>query len=418
MSAVQRIPRAARIRVVLYSHDTMGLGHMRRNLLIAQALSGTPLRAVVLLITGSRRATAFSLPTATDCLTLPSLHKEPDSTYRPRRLPVELPELIELRAGAIKSAISSFEPDLLIVDNVPRGAVRELDPALEEIRERGRTRCVLGLRDVLDHPARVRRDWTRAANEDAIRNFYDAVWVYGDRAVYDLAREYGFAPDIAARVRYTGYLDQRARLQLAPKSTENGPGGRRLPRSRFALCLVGGGQDGANLAEAFANVDLPHGLRGVIVTGPFMDEILQARIRSLAAHRRRMSVVEFVREPMQLAARAERLVSMGGYNATCEAVSLGKRTLIVPRVKPRREQLIRATNFQALGLVDVLHPDELNSRSLSSWLASDDVPLPRAADRIDLNGLSRISELAEKVLGPPFAFAPGSDLSEGARSRA
>lgn len=414
MTDVQGLPRAARIRVVLYSHDTMGLGHMRRNLLIAQALSRPPLRAVVLLITGSRRATAFSLPASTDCLTLPSLYKEPDSTYRPRRLAVELRELIELRASVIRSAISSFEPDLLIVDNVPRGAVRELDSALEEIRERGRTRCVLGLRDVLDEPARVRRDWTRAANEDAIRNFYDAVWVYGDRAVYDLAREYDFAPDITARVRYTGYLDQRARLQLAGKNGENAP----VPPGRLALCLLGGGQDGANLAEAFAHADLPPGFRGVIVTGPFMDETLQARLQSLAADRPHLTVVEFVREPMQLAARAERLVSMGGYNTTCEAVSLGKRTLIVPRVKPRTEQLIRATNFQALGLVDVLHPDELTSRSLSSWLASDDAPLPRAADRIDLNGLSRIPDLVEEVLRPAVASVPRREPWAGARSHA
>jgi predicted glycosyltransferase len=411
MSCPPSLTHAARIRVVLYSHDTMGLGHMRRNLLIAQALSRPPLRAVVLLIAGSRRATAFSLPRSTDCLTLPSLQKEPDSTYRPRRLAVELQELIQLRAGAIRSAVTSFEPDLLIVDNVPRGAVRELDPTLEEIRERGRTRCVLGLRDVLDAPARVQRDWTKAANEDAIRSFYDAIWVYGDRAVYDLAREYGFAPDIAARVRYTGYLDPRARLKLVRNNGgDNASRLLRLPHDRFALCLVGGGQDGANLAEAFAHADLPPGLDGVIVTGPFMEEALQARLQGLAAGRPRLSVVEFVREPMQLAARAERLVAMGGYNTTCEAVSLGKRTLIVPRVVPRTEQLIRATNFQARGLVEVLRPDSLSSRALSSWLASDDIRLPAAADRIDFNGFSRIPELVEEMLSPVVPSIPHREL--------
>lgn len=396
-------PSPSRTRVVLYSHDTMGLGHMRRNLLIAHALSGSPLRAVVLLIAGSRRATAFSLPASTDCLTLPSLHKEPDSSYRPRRLSVELRELIQLRAAAIRSAVSSFEPDLLIVDNVPRGAVRELDPTLQDIREGGRTRCVLGLRDVLDAPARVRRDWTRAANEDAIRTFYDAVWVYGDRAVYDLAREYDLAPDVAARMRYTGYLDQRARLMLSQNDGENASQISRLPRAPFALCLVGGGQDGARVADAFAQADLPAGLSGVIVTGPFMETTLQARLQTLAAERPHLSVVEFVREPMQLAARAARLVAMGGYNTTCEAVSLGKRTLIVPRVHPRSEQLIRATELQARGLVEVLHPDSLSPGALSSWLASEDRQLPTAADRIDMNGLSRIPQLAEDVLRTPLS---------------
>src|SRR2546422_7780406 len=50
-------------RVALYSHDTMGLGHMRRNLLLAQALRHSRLQAVVLMIAGAREA---SLLTSTD----------------------------------------------------------------------------------------------------------------------------------------------------------------------------------------------------------------------------------------------------------------------------------------------------------------------------------------------------------------
>src|SRR5437867_44024 len=236
-----------RPRIVLYSPDTMGLGHMRRNLLIAQVLARPPLEAIVLLVAGARRATAFPLPDGADILTLPALRKESDGSYRSRRLHVSLHELIALRSNAILASISAFNPDVFIADNVPRGAVRELDAALRELRSRGRAHCVLGLRDVLDEPAAVARDWNRAQNEEAVREFYDSIWVYGDPSVYDVAREYGFSREVAAKIRYTGYLDQRSRLELADDKGAPPIGRLNLPPGRPALFFLGGGPGGALL---------------------------------------------------------------------------------------------------------------------------------------------------------------------------
>ena len=202
-------------RVALYSHDTMGLGHMRRNLLLAQTLRHSRLQAVVLMIAGAREASLVTTTAGVDCVALPSLWKDASAQYHPRHLAVSLEELLALRAKTAGAALEAFAPDVLIVDNVPRGALRELDPVLEALRARGQTRLVLGLRDVLDDPTTLRSEWARAQNEDAVRDYYDAVWVYGDPAVYDPVREYAFAPDVAAKVRYTGYLDQRARLQFS-----------------------------------------------------------------------------------------------------------------------------------------------------------------------------------------------------------
>ena len=208
-------------RVALYSHDTMGLGHMRRNLLLAQALRHSRLQAVVLMIAGAREASLLTSTAGVDCVALPSLWKDGGGQYHPRHLAVSLEELLALRARTAGAALEAFAPDVLIVDTVPRGALRELDPVLESLRARGRTRLVLGLRDVLDEPARLQREWAHARNQEAVRTYYDAVWVYGDPAVYDPVREYAFAPDVATKVRYTGYLDQRARLEFGRRSVKD-----------------------------------------------------------------------------------------------------------------------------------------------------------------------------------------------------
>src|SRR5262249_17415227 len=127
----------------------------------------------------------------------------------------------------------------------------------------------------------------------------------------------------------------------------------------------GGGQDGDRLAEAFAESELPPDAYGIIVTGPFMSGQTRQRLLERAAANPRLRVLSFITEPTKLVDRAERVIAMGGYNTVCEVLSFQKRALIVPRVKPRREQIIRAERLMSLGLIDMLEVEHLNPRALS-----------------------------------------------------
>jgi len=387
-----------RLRIALYSHDTMGLGHMRRNLLLAQEFAAPPLEATILLITGEYLAGAFQLPPRVDCLTLPAMHKEFDGRYRPANLDVSLQELASLRANVILAAVKGFDPDLLIVDKVPRGARRELEPTLDYLHMHTSTRCVLGLRDILDDPGVTRREWRKAANEEAIRDYYQAVWVYGDPSVYDPVREYGFLPHTAAKVRYVGYLDQSSRTMSDEAEKKRLFESFGLPGDKLALCVVGGGQDGAALAEAFALADMPQNTTGLIVGGPYMPDDVRERLRNIEAARPRLKVLDFTPDAALLLSLADYVVAMGGYNTVMELLSFNKRALVVPRVEPRLEQWIRAVRLSRLGLLDVLHPDELSPNKVTEWLASDLPNPPRAEDLINMSGLARLSDLVEEML--------------------
>ena len=349
----------------------MGLGHMRRNLLLAQSLRESCLNAAILLIAGAREAATFSMPPNVDCLTLPALSKDGEGHYTSRHMPISLNEIVTVRSGAIRAALEAFEPDVLIVDNVPRGAVRELDPTLRSISARGRTRVVLGLRDVLDDPGVVRAQWRASANEQAILDYYDAIWVYGDARVCDPVIEYGLRPEVATRVRFAGYLDQRERLAFATENDKTVLAELDLPPGRLVLGAVGGGQDGAKLADAFTQAKLPPGTNALLLTGPFMPARIRERILRRARQNPHLRVLEFVREPAVLLSRADRVVAMGGYSTTCEILSFEKHALIVPRVRPRREQFIRAQRLADLGLIHTIHPDEVTPERIAAWLASD-----------------------------------------------
>jgi predicted glycosyltransferase len=397
---------ARSLRIALYSPGMVGIGHMRRNLLIAQTLAKSPLRAVILMIAEAREASVLALPPGGDCLTLPALCKESDGECRPRYLNISLNALVRLRVKAIAAALETFKPDVLIVDHLPRGALRELDSTLEDLRAYGNTRCVLGLRDVLEDPAVVRREWRKAGNEAAIRDYYDAVWIYGDPVVYDPVREYRFSREVEAKVRYTGLLDFSRRPKF--DKVERGEVMAALPEppGRLMLCTVGGGHDGANLAEAFAHAELPADATGVILTGPFMPADVRQRLHRRAAENPRLRVLEFVADPDLLLRRADRVIAMGGYNTIYEVLSFEKHALIVPRSRPRHEQQLRAERLRGLGLLDTLHPDDVTPAVLSAWLARDLGKPHRVRDVLDFDGTARLPKLLQEVLASGGLSAP------------
>jgi predicted glycosyltransferase len=404
-------------RVALYSHDTQGLGHIRRNIAVAAALVDADPTTNVLLLTGAPEATALPLPPRTEVLTLPALTKRADGSYASRVLDAPLADVLRLRSMVITAALLAFAPDLLVVDKVPRGVHGELDGVLDAVRTALPTRVVLGLREVLDHPVVARREWERDRTDEVLRTSYDAVWVYGDPAVYDPVLEYGLSPEVAAKTVHTGYL---GRGRQTGTRTRTRAGRVRRPRERYALCLVGGGQDGVDVARAFLQAPLPTGVRAVAVTGPYMSKEDRRELRDLAARRDDARVLDFVPDAAELVAGADAVVSMAGYNSVCELLAASRPTMLVPRVHPRREQLVRARRLAALGLVDVLHPDECDAAALGRWLAAtlaqpahggDAAPVPAAT--VDLDGLRRLPGLARAIVtGVPGERTPldGLDL--------
>jgi len=395
LGALSRSTRAP--RVALYSQGMVGFGHIRRNASIAQALRSSALQPTVLMIAEAWQAGALLVPDGVDFVTLPALRRGADGGYSPRFLSeVSDRELITLRTRVIRDAIEVFEPDVLIVDYLPLGVAEELRPTLHDLHDRGGSRCVLGLRDVLYDLETVNRWWATSANLNAIKRFYDAIWIYGDPAVFDPVREYDFTGPMAAKTHHTGYLDQRPRLEYA--NAEVAPLLADLPPGRTVLCLVGGGHDGRALAETFLESTLPQDATGVLVTGPLMPWDVRRQIRHEAEGKEQFRVLDFVHDPTPLIDRADRIIAMGGYNTVCEALSFEKHALIVPRVNPEPEQWIRAQHLRDMGLIDVLHPDELSATALSTWLARDLGPPPASRKAIDFNGLARVPVLLAELL--------------------
>jgi predicted glycosyltransferase len=391
------------VKVLMYSHDSYGLGHLRRTLALAEAFVRRDPDVSVLILTGSTVSGTFRMSVGIDIVKLPSAVKVASGVYEPSRMSVSFEQLRSLRAGLILSTVETFDPDAFVVDKAPLGMKREVRPALEFLRdERPSTLTVLGLRDVMDDPALIRRNWREGHISEAIERFYDSILVYGPREVYDPLPEYGLSDATLDRCHYVGYVGREPALEDAADLAFP-PG--------YVLVTAGGGGDGFRLVKNYLE-----GLRrsepsfdSLVVTGPMMDDESKRRVENLARGVR-AQVLEFRADMERLIGNAGAVVSMGGYNSTIELLVARKPALIVPRIEPRLEQLIRAERLSWLGLVEMLHPDDLTPETVRNKVEEllERGSLPAPPVEVDLYGADRAIDFVVEGIVEKRAIAVGA----------
>ena len=381
-------------RILIYSHDTFGLGHLRRCRTIAHSLVERYKQLSVLILSGSPIIGSFDFRARVDFVRVPGVIKLRNGEYTSLNLHLDIRETMSMRASIIQHTAEAFEPDMFIVDKEPVGLRGELTQTLKVLK-RGGTRLVLGLRDVMDEPRLLEPEWQRKKAIPALRDFYDEIWVYGLPQICDPLEGIALPARVREKMVYTGYLHREVPTHGAPP---------RLPEMAnrpFLLVTTGGGGDGDGLIEwvlrAYEHDPLlPY--PALLVLGPFMQAERQAEFMDRAAKLKRVDVITFHGQLEALVARAAGVVAMGGYNTFCEVLSLNKRALIVPRTEPRLEQFIRASRAAERGLVSMLSDDGNHDpavmaaalRALPRQNLPSEVVVPGL-----LEGLKNVSRLVE-----------------------
>lgn len=393
--------------IALYSHDSVGLGHARRNRALAYAMA-SHLPALVggrvrgLLIAGHPDASRDPLPEGWDWLVLPGMTRSGDGTgYTPRRLDMDGGRLRDLRSVTIDAALTAFDPDLLIVDRHPFGIDGELRPVLANLRARG-TATVLGLREVLDTPRAAAAEWEALGGAEHVAEHLDAVWVYGDHHVYDPRRTGELPGSLARLATTTGYLGHGRPAGRPARRGRTSP----KPPPPYVLTVLGGGSDGAGLARIAAQARLPEDHRHLLITGPQMSDTDLQQVKELAARSGgETTVVHSASDVPELIAEAAAVVCMGGYNTIAEVMATDTPALVVPRSRRRQEQPRRAAALAALGAVETRDAATLTPEDVSAWWQT---AVTGRIDRsgIDLDGLSVVPHLAARLLGSSSRTAP------------
>lgn len=381
-------------RILVYSHDTFGLGNIRRMLRISEALVERDPDASVLIVTGSPMLHAFRLPPRIDYVKLPCLARNVEGSYGVRHLDMQFADAVRMRAGLIISAASDFNPDIVLIDKKPLGVAGEIGPALALLRNRPNPPSVhLLLRDILDTPTATRAVWDAHDYHGAIDRYYSSVLVVGDPRVFDMAEAYAFPPETKAKLHYCGYINRA------------GSGANAAPPAghRQVLVHAGGGEDGAAVLDAAlaaierAGPDRDFACR--IVGGPELGgrerEGLSQRAQALPG----VEWLDFSDDMGREIAAANLVIAMGGYNSICEILSYRKRAIIIPRAVPVREQRIRAEAMDALGLLRMMPLERIDTARLLAMIRTEldfGNVVQTAAARIRFNGLD---DICDRLLG-------------------
>jgi predicted glycosyltransferase len=340
-------------RILIYSHDTLGLGHLRRCRALAHALVERNKDLSVLILSGSPIIGSFDFKSRVDFVRVPGVIKLRNGEYTSLNLHIDIQQTIGIRASIIRHTAEAFGPDLFLVDKEPLGFRGEVHDTLVMLKSMG-VPLVLGLRDVMDDPALLEPEWKRKNVLPALRDLYDDIWIYGLPQICDPLAGIALPRSVKRKISYTGYLPR-----TVPQPTQR-TRRHENPEEPYVLVTTGGGGDGDALIDWVLRAyeldpNLPH--RAVLVLGPFMQPELQTDFLERARRLRRVEAITFDTHLEELMDRAAGVVAMGGYNTFCEILSFDKRAIIVPRTAPRLEQYIRASRAQELGLVRMLQDD-------------------------------------------------------------
>jgi predicted glycosyltransferase len=315
---------------VFFSHDGYGVGHLRRNTLIARSILAADPTARITLVTGIPFRPSWLNGMASNVVAVPPLLKDATGVYR--GLGMSFERAVTTRGEVFAELVRRQQPRAVIVDRHPYGTAGELRAGIELARQQGAA-VVLGLRDILDSADVVATEM-QGLGWAGVPELYDEVLVYGSRAFCDHEYEYG----LPVSPTYCGWVAEQA----TPATVD----------PRLLVVAAGGGGDGSSVFRlGVGAVRLRPRWRAVLAAGPYADRSVLAVPRS---SRRRIRVVTDVPGCASLLANAGAAVQMAGYNSTFEALAAGIRPILVPRTKPRREQWLRARRLAALGLADVV----------------------------------------------------------------
>jgi predicted glycosyltransferase len=381
-------------RILMYSHDTFGLGHLRRCRTIAHALVEDYRGLEILIISGATIAGAFDYRARVDFVKIPSVIKLRNGEYESMERHRGLEETLKMREAIIRHTAETFQPDIFIVDKEPMGMKGEVESTLTYLKTRGTT-LVLGLRDVMDAPHLLDAEWKRKNVMPKIAQYYDHIWVYGPPDFYDPLVGLDTPEAVRNKMNFVGFLQRNVPREETVA---------RRPEGDYVLVTTGGGGDGADLVRDVLNAykedrSLDH--RALVVLGPYMPARKRFKLTRKASTLPFVEVIEFDNRMEELVAGAKAVVAMGGYNTYCEILSFDKPALIVPRVQPREEQLIRATRATELGLIDMLRPEEsadpMRMADALRRLLVRQPPSITAHESIRLEGLPHISQIVGRL---------------------
>ena len=374
-------------RVLFHVQHLLGIGHWRRAAALAEAMQRTGLAVTVLAGGSTERGepgggfATIQLPPARAAdagfkTILDAAGQPIDDAFRARRRDLVL------------AAFARLRPHVVLIESFPFGrrAFRfELAPLIAAARQAvPRPAIIASVRDVLVARDNKARDAEIVAT---VRRDFDAVLVHSDPALIDLAASFPAAPEIADKLRYTGYV-------VAPPGADDGVAG-----SGEVVVSAGGGAVGLALLRAALAARPLSPLAAApwrLIAGPRLPDADYAALAAALPHQSSGGVtLERFRDDFPaLLRRCLLSISQAGYNTTLDIIGARARAIVVPfAVAGETEQAMRSALLAERGVLHVLPEAALDGSRLAAAIAGALAAPPPAGPALRLDGAATAAAL-------------------------
>lgn len=385
-------------RVLVYVQHLLGTGHLKRAVLLADAMTRAGL--AVTLVSGGLPVPGLAVnaarwvqlpPVAAADLTFKSLvdaqGRPVDDAFR------------QTRRDRLLTVWRETDPQLLLVELFPFGRRQmrfELLPLLDAARAAPHPPLVVSsVRDVLggnqSDPLRQQR-MLRLFDQ-----YFDHVLVHGDPTLVPFERTFAHVRELGARLHYTGYVVEPS-LRIDDGLEEQ------ADSEEEVLVSAGGGAVGRPLLEAAIRARPLSRLaqrRWRVLVGAGIDDAGFAALVALASELNGAgALVERNRADFRsLLQRCHVSVSQAGYNTVMETLQTGARSVMVPFAGgSESEQSLRARLLAARGWIDLLEERDLTPRALAQAVDRAAARVAVVPGLVRMDGAQTSAQLVQRML--------------------
>jgi predicted glycosyltransferase len=396
------------MKIMFYCQYLAGMGHLVRSTEIIRSLVKD---FQVCLVSGGQAIDGFQLPSEVEVIHLPAI-LEVDGELRPVDSSQTIEVVKQQRTQALLNAFEQFQPDGLITECFPFSKHKvkfELIPLLDHAKASTHpVKVVCSLRDLIMTQSRAPKVWAKRYDTvcDLINHYYDLILVHDDPQLQRLEEFFPKINCLNCEVYYTGYVAQSSpQVPLTAEDeaifSQNHP---------MIVASVGGGRFGYELLNAvvsashFLEQKIPHHI--YVFTGPFMPEEQVVQLQQAIAQQKNITIRRYTTHLIDYLNRADLSISLGGYNTTMNILKTGVRSLVYPAASEEQvgEQTSRATLLAALGVLDLLQPEDLVGDRLAEKILTslDRKPVAHA---FDLQGAEKSVLRLKQLLYQPVMVA-------------
>ena len=389
-------------KIMFYCQYLTGMGHLVR---CTEILRHLVKDFKVCFLNGGQIVPQFEIPPDVEVINLPGIRIQ-NGKLIVVDISQDLKEVKESRKNKLIEVFEQFQPDCLITEFFPFGRRLhsfELIPLLDQVKLSGRsTKIVCSLRDIVMTPQYK----NRAKREELVcqwmNDYFDLLLFHSDPKLQRLEESFSKVRDLNCEVCYTGYVTQSPPKTIPPSDEDIASLSQDQP---MILASVGGGRHGSELlrtvveASLILEQHLPHKI--VAFTGPFMPKEQFLQLQQLALGKSNITVRRYTSHLIAHMEKADLSISLGGYNTTMNILRTGVRSLVFPSQSAQlTEQSIRADKLEKLGILDILHPSDLQPRDLANRIIAclNKRTVTNIPQRFDLRGAEKTAGLLKALL--------------------